>query len=93
MITRTKSSELFATAKTLMPGGVNSPVRAFKSVSGDPIFFKKGKGSRLWDEDNNSYIDYCCSWGPLICGHAHPDIVSAIYDTVALGRVLGRLQH
>ncbi len=89
MITRTKSSELFATAKTLMPGGVNSPVRAFKSVSGDPIFFKKGKGSRLWDEDNNSYIDYCCSWGPLICGHAHPDIVSAIYDTVALGTSFG----
>lgn len=89
MITRTKSSELFATAKELMPGGVNSPVRAFKSVSGDPIFFKKGKGSKLWDEDGNTYIDYCGSWGPLICGHAHDDIISAIQRTSEMGTSFG----
>jgi len=89
MTTRTKSSALFETAKKLMPGGVNSPVRAFKSVTGDPIFFKKGKGSRVWDEDDNCYIDFCCSWGPLICGHAHPEIVESIQNTAANGTSFG----
>ena len=62
----TNSALLFEKAKKLMPGGVNSPVRAFKSVGGTPIFIKKGKGAHIWDEDDNEYIDFCGSWGPLI---------------------------
>lgn len=84
-----KSTELYEKAKTLMPGGVNSPVRAFKSVGGTPIFVKKGKGAHIWDEDNNEYIDYCCSWGPLILGHANPQIEEAIIDTVKNGTSFG----
>lgn len=89
MMKRDRSSALFAKAKTLMPGGVNSPVRAFKSVKGDPIFIKRGKGSRLWDEDGNEYIDYCCSWGPLILGHAPAAVVNAIQQTVEDGSSFG----
>lgn len=84
-----RSAELFEKAKTFFPGGVNSPVRAFKSVGGTPIFFAKGQGSRVWDEDCNEYIDYCCSWGPLILGHAHPTVVKAVQDTVANGSSFG----
>lgn len=85
----TRSAELFEKAKTFFPGGVNSPVRAFRSVGGTPLFFAKGQGSHVWDEDCNEYIDYCCSWGPLILGHAHPAVVKAVQETVANGSSFG----
>ncbi|HEV8525156.1 MAG TPA: glutamate-1-semialdehyde 2,1-aminomutase [Terriglobales bacterium] len=72
------SRELQQRAEKVIPGGVNSPVRAFRAVGGDPPFIVRGKGSRLWDADGNQYIDYVGSWGPLILGHAHPDVVAAI---------------
>jgi len=65
-----KSAHLFKQAQKVIPGGVNSPVRAFKSVGAAPIFIQKAKGAYLWDEDGNRYIDYCMSWGPMILGHA-----------------------
>ena len=83
------SQELFEKAKTYFPGGVNSPVRAFKSVGGSPLFFAKGHGSHVWDEDGNEFIDFCCSWGPLILGHAHPAVVRAVSETVANGSSFG----
>ncbi len=85
----TNSQLLFETAKTLMPGGVNSPVRAFRSVGGTPVFMKKGKGAHIWDEDGNEYIDYCCSWGPLILGHADEHVEEAIISTVKNGASFG----
>ncbi|HMZ95056.1 MAG TPA: aminotransferase class III-fold pyridoxal phosphate-dependent enzyme, partial [Chitinophagales bacterium] len=86
----TKQSEiLFEKAKTLMPGGVNSPVRAFKSVGGTPIFFQKGKGSKVTDVDDNEYIDFCNSWGPLILGHCNPEVENAIIETVKNGTTFG----
>lgn len=84
-----RSFQLFEKAKTLMPGGVNSPVRAFRSVGGTPVFIKKGKGSRIWDEDGNEFIDHCCSWGPLILGHANEEIEEAIIKTVKNGASFG----
>jgi glutamate-1-semialdehyde 2,1-aminomutase len=84
-----RSKELFQRAQELMPGGVNSPVRAFKAVGGTPIFLKQGKGARVQDEDGNEYIDFCGSWGPLILGHAHPEVVKAIQDTAASGSTFG----
>ncbi len=72
------SSILFAKARELMPGGVNSPVRAFKAVGGCPVFISRGEGCRLYDVDNNEYIDYVCSWGPLILGHRYPHVTSAL---------------
>ncbi len=84
-----KSAQLFEKAKSLMPGGVNSPVRAFKSVGGTPLFMKKGKGAYIWDEDGNKYIDYCCSWGPLILGHANEHTERAIIETVKNGTSFG----
>jgi len=84
-----KSKALFEKAKTYFPGGVNSPVRAFKSVGGTPIFFARGEGSHIWDEDGNKYLDFCCSWGPLILGHAFPAVVKTIQETVALGSSFG----
>ena len=75
---RSKSEELFSRAQIVMPGGVNSPVRAFKAVGGHPLFIKSGKGARITDVDGNEFIDYVCSWGPLIFGHAHPEIVEAV---------------
>jgi glutamate-1-semialdehyde 2,1-aminomutase len=84
-----RSAELFEKAKTFFPGGVNSPVRAFRSVGGTPLFFAKGQGSHVWDEDGNEFIDYCCSWGPLILGHAHPSVVKAVQETVANGSSFG----
>ena len=74
----TKSQVLFAKARRLMPGGVNSPVRAFRAVGGDPIFMASGKGATMTDVDGKSYIDYVLSWGPLILGHAHPEVVEAL---------------
>lgn len=86
---RSKSNELFEKALTLFPGGVNSPVRAFKSVGGSPLFFERGEGSKVWDADGNKYLDFCCSWGPLILGHAHPHVVKTIQETVAKGSSFG----
>jgi glutamate-1-semialdehyde 2,1-aminomutase len=86
---RTVSSALFAEAKKLFPGGVNSPVRAFKSVFGTPLFIKKGDGCRIWDEDDHEYIDFCCSWGPLILGHNNAQIRERIYAAVADGTSFG----
>src|SRR5580704_7736281 len=75
-----KSSELFERAQKFIPGGVNSPVRAFKSVGGTPLFIKKAKGAYLYDADGNKYIDYIASWGPMILGHAHEEVVKAIQE-------------
>ena len=88
-IQRTKSAELFEEAKNYFPGGVNSPVRAFKSVSGPPLFIKEGDGCRIVDEDDNSYIDFCCSWGPLILGHNHAGIRESVIETVKKGTSFG----
>lgn len=74
---------LFEKSQKLIPGGVNSPVRAFRSVGGTPIFFKKGLGSKLWDADGKEYIDYINSWGPMILGHAHPEVISAVQSAAA----------
>lgn len=84
-----KSIEAFAEAKTHMPGGVNSPVRAFKSVKMDPIFMERGKGSKIYDIDGNEYIDYVLSWGPLILGHANDRVVEAIKKVAELGTSFG----
>lgn len=84
-----KSEQLFDKAKTLFPGGVNSPVRAFGSVGGTPRFITKGKGSRVWDADGNEYIDFCASWGPLILGHANEKIENAIVEAVKNGPSFG----
>lgn len=88
-IKNTKSLKLFERAKELIPGGVNSPVRAFKAVGGNPPFIKKAKGSKLWDEDGNKYIDYVGSWGPMILGHSHPAVVEAIQKQAELGSSYG----
>ena len=84
-----KSVALFNQAKSLMPGGVNSPVRAFKNINGNPIFFEKAQGAYLYDADGNKYIDYIGSWGPMIMGHSHPDVVNAIKKQVDLGTSYG----
>ena len=84
-----KSIELFEQAQLLMPGGVNSPVRAFKNIGGNPIFFEKAKGAYLYDADGNEYIDYIGSWGPMIMGHSHPKIVEAIKTQAELGTSYG----
>src|SRR5579864_607199 len=78
MTTNSRSKQMHERACRVIPGGVNSPVRAFKSVACDPPYVVKGKGSRLWDADGNEYIDYVGSWGPLILGHAHPEVVEAV---------------
>ena len=86
---RTNSDLLFSKAQTLMPGGVNSPVRAFKNVGNNPIFFKSAKGAILTDEDNNKYIDFIGSWGPMILGHSNPIIVEAVKKQLELGTSYG----
>jgi glutamate-1-semialdehyde 2,1-aminomutase len=88
-IKRDKSAELFAKAKTYFPGGVNSPVRAFKSVYGTPLFIQKGDGSQLWDADGNQFIDFCCSWGPLILGHNHPKVREKVIEVMQNGMSFG----
>ena len=75
--TRARSAELFEEAQRCFPGGVNSPVRAFGAVGGTPLFIDRGKGPHIWDADGQRYTDFCCSWGPLILGHAHPAVRSA----------------
>ncbi|HEY9691754.1 MAG TPA: glutamate-1-semialdehyde 2,1-aminomutase [Oculatellaceae cyanobacterium] len=85
----TKSEEIFAAAQKLMPGGVSSPVRAFKSVGGQPIVFDRVKGAYIWDVDDNQYIDYVGSWGPAICGHSHPEVISALHEALEKGTSFG----
>ncbi|CAZ95021.1 glutamate-1-semialdehyde 2,1-aminomutase [Zobellia galactanivorans] len=84
-----RSSALFAEAQKYIPGGVNSPVRAFKAVGGDPIFVKKAKGAYLYDEDDNRLIDYIASWGPLILGHAHEPVINAVIEKAKQGTSFG----
>lgn len=84
-----RSSMLFSEAKKYIPGGVNSPVRAFKSVGGSPIFASKALGAYVYDEDGNKYIDYISSWGPMILGHAHPKVIKAISETAKNGTSFG----
>jgi glutamate-1-semialdehyde 2,1-aminomutase len=84
-----KSQRLFKKAQELIPGGVNSPVRAFKAVGGNPLFIQRAKGSKIYDVDGNEYIDYVLSWGPLILGHAHPDIVKALKKAAERGTSYG----
>ena len=84
-----KSKTAFERAKQSIPGGVNSPVRAFGAVGGTPPFVAKGKGARITDVDGNEYIDYVMSWGPLILGHAHPKVVAAIEEAVRGGTSFG----
>ncbi|MGI8689970.1 MAG: glutamate-1-semialdehyde 2,1-aminomutase [Thermomicrobiales bacterium] len=88
-VTQTRSDELFAEAQRVIPGGVNSPVRAFRAVGGHPRFIERGAGAYLYDVDGQRYIDYVLSWGPLILGHAHPDVVRAITKQAAKGTSYG----
>ena len=88
-IRTTKSAEIFAAAQHLMPGGVNSPVRAFQSVGGQPIVFDRVKGAYIWDVDGNQYIDYVGTWGPAICGHAHPDVIGSLHEALEKGTSFG----
>ncbi len=83
------SEELFLRAEKVIPGGVNSPVRAFGAVGGTPPFVSGAKGSKIYDVDGNEYIDYVCSWGPLILGHAHPAVIKAIKDATEKGSSFG----
>jgi len=85
----TRSSKLFVQAQQHIPGGVNSPVRAFRGVGGEPVFFKRGEGPFLFDEDDKRYIDYVASWGPMILGHAHPEVVKAVKEAVDNGLGFG----
>jgi glutamate-1-semialdehyde 2,1-aminomutase len=85
----TRSDDLFRRAQAILPGGVNSPVRAFKSVGGNPFFVASASGPRLTDVDGRSYLDYVCSWGPLILGHAHPTVLAAIRDALERGWTYG----
>ena len=84
-----RSTELFDEAQRYLPGGVNSAVRAFKAVGGNPLFIRRGKGAKIYDEDGNEFIDYVCSWGPLILGHSHPQVVKAIKKAVEHGTSFG----
>lgn len=88
-ISRERSAELYEKAKTYFPGGVNSPVRAFRSVYGTPLFIEKGDGCFLWDADGNQFIDFCCSWGPLILGHNHPRIREKVTEAIQKGMSFG----
>ena len=84
-----KSQSLYNDSQKLAPAGVHSPVRAFKSVGGTPIFFKKGSGPKLTDVDGNNYVDFCMSWGALILGHANPNVVKGIQEQVQYGTHFG----
>src|SRR5438105_13903822 len=89
MTLRAKSDQLFAEALKYIPGGVNSPVRAFRAVGGQPFFVNKARGSRVWDVDGNEYIDYVLTWGPAILGHTHSRIISAVKDAAEHGTSFG----
>src|SRR6202047_1971774 len=84
-----KSEELFRRAVEKIPGGVNSPVRAFRSVGGQPVFIARGEGSHIFDVDGNEYIDYVCSWGPLVAGHRPKPVIDAIAAVLELGTTFG----
>src|SRR5688500_12317070 len=88
-LTDTRSAELYHRALHVLPGGVNSPVRAMRSIGRDPIFIERAAGAELTDVDGNVYVDYVCSWGPLIHGHAHPHVLEAIVEAAALGTTFG----
>lgn len=88
-LARPESARLFAQARDLLPGGVDSPVRAFRAVGGEPLFLERGQGARVWDADGNVYIDWMGSWGPLILGHAEPRVVAAVTEAVAAGTSFG----
>jgi glutamate-1-semialdehyde 2,1-aminomutase len=88
-INRSTSEKLFQESQTYFPGGVNSPVRAFKSVGGTPLFIAKGNGAEIWDEDGNHFVDFCGSWGPLINGHNHPHIYQSVIETLQNGASFG----
>ena len=83
------SNKLFKASQQVIPGGVNSPVRAFKSVVGDPLFMDKGRGAHIYDVDSNKYIDFCMSWGPLILGHCDKEVLQAIIETAKKGTSFG----
>lgn len=89
MMTRTRSEQLFQEALHYIPGGVNSPVRAFRAVGGNPFFVNKAHGAHVWDVDGNDYVDYVGTWGPAILGHAHPDIIKAVQEAAANGTSFG----
>ena len=89
MISRAKSEALFAEALKYIPGGVNSPVRAFRAVGGKPFFVNRASGCRVWDVDGNEYIDYVGTWGPAILGHAHPKIIAAVKAAADHGTSFG----
>jgi len=89
MLSRARSEKLFAEALQYIPGGVNSPVRAFRAVGGRPFFVNRARGARIWDVDGNEYLDYVCTWGPAILGHAHPKIISAVKAAADLGTSFG----
>src|SRR5579884_3464226 len=88
-LTDSRSAELYRRAVTRLPGGVNSPVRAMRAIGRDPLFVERGEGAELIDVDGNRFVDYVCSWGPLIHGHAHPAIVEAIDAAAARGTSFG----
>jgi glutamate-1-semialdehyde 2,1-aminomutase len=85
----TRSEELYARARQYLPGGVNSPVRAMRAIGRDPLFVERGAGAEITDVDGNTYVDYVCSWGPLILGHAHPDVIAAVEEAARLGTTFG----
>src|SRR3712207_7051418 len=89
MLAADRSARLMQRAMKRMPGGVNSPVRAFRSVGGDPLFMQRGEGSRIFDADGNSYVDYVMSYGPLVLGHAHPEVVRVLEETIKGGTTFG----
>src|SRR6266567_4187146 len=89
MVSQSKSERLFAEALKYIPGGVNSPVRAFRAVGGQPFFVNRAKGARVWDVDGNEYVDYVGTWGPAILGHAHPRIIKAVKDAAENGTSFG----
>ncbi len=86
---RTRSQELYSVARNLMPGGVNSPARSWSGVGGNPLFIERASGSRVWDADGNTYLDYVCSWGPMILGHAHPSVIDAVKAATEKGTSFG----
>lgn len=88
-----KSVQLFDKAKKILPGGVSSPVRAFRAVGGQPLFIDRGEGPYLVDADGNRYIDYVLSWGPLVLGHAYPEVVDALKDALERGTSYGAPSH
>src|SRR3982751_649632 len=88
-MTRAESEKLFAEALRYIPGGVNSPVRAFRAVGGEPFFAKRAKGAHIWDVDGNEYVDYVGTWGPAILGHSHPKVIHAVQQAAEHGTSFG----